>query len=94
MEQVIQGALQDPQCRKYDTPTNAASQKDVSGGWFNAGDYNKYTPWTANYIVDMLKAYKENPLAWGDDYNLPYSGNSIPDLIDEVKWGMDYLLKL
>ncbi|GGK22298.1 hypothetical protein GCM10007962_15570 [Yeosuana aromativorans] len=42
----------------------------------------------------MLKAYKENPLAWGDDYNLPYSGNSIPDLIDEVKWGMDYLLKL
>ncbi|WP_117881606.1 glycoside hydrolase family 9 protein [Aureibaculum luteum] len=86
--------LQDSQCRKFDTPNDASSQKDLSGGWYDAGDYNKYTSWTANYIVSLLKAYKKNPDAWGDNYNLPYSGNGIPDLIDEVKWGLDYLLKL
>lgn len=42
----------------------------------------------------MIKAYKQNPDAWGDDYNLPYSGNGAPDIIDEIKWGLDHLLKL
>jgi len=88
------GNLQDTQCRRYDAPNDASTQRDLSGGWFDAGDYNKYTPWTANYIVDLLKAYTENPNAWNDDYNLPYSGNDIPDVMDEVKWGLDYLLKL
>jgi len=86
--------LQDAECRKYDTPNNASSERDLSGGWYDAGDYNKYTPWTANYIVDMIKAYDENPNAWGDNYNLPYSGNGMPDIIDEIKWGLDYLMKL
>jgi len=88
------GTLQDTQCRRYDTPSNTSSEKDLSGGWYDAGDYNKYTTWTANYIIDLLKAYKENPSAWNDNYNLPYSGNGIPDILDEIKWGLDYLLKL
>jgi len=88
------GPLQDTQCRKYDAPNNASTEKDLRGGWYDAGDFNKYTSWTANYIVDLLKAYKENPNAWGDNYNLPYSGNGTPDIIDEIKWGLDYLLRL
>ena len=66
----------------------------MTGGWFDAGDYFKYTPWTAGYVMMMLKAYRDNPTAWTDDYNLPESGNQIPDLLDEAKYGMDYLLKL
>ncbi len=88
------GNLQDTQCRKYDAPNSVSTERDLSGGWYDAGDYNKYTPWTSNYIVDMIRAYKANPDAFGDDYNLPYSGNSIPDLVDEIKWGLDFLLKL
>ncbi len=88
------GTLQDTQCRKYDTPTNASSEKDLSGGWYDAGDYNKYTPWTSSYIIDMIRAYKQNPNVWGDNYNLPYSGNGTPDIVDEIKWGLDHLLKL
>ena len=88
------GNLQDTQARRWDSPNDATTEKDLSGGWYDAGDYNKYTTWTANYIVDLLKAYQEQPNAWTDDYDLPYSGNGIPDIIDEIKWGMDHLLRL
>jgi endoglucanase len=88
------GPLQDKNCRIYNDHNNAATEKDLSGGWYDAGDYNKYTPWTANYIVALLHSYKENPSLWTDDLNIPESGNGIPDLMDEVKWGMDWLLKM
>ena len=45
-------------------------------------------------MVDLMKAYLENPDAWADDYNIPESGNGIPDMLDEAKWGIDHLLRL
>ncbi|MEL7146186.1 MAG: glycoside hydrolase family 9 protein, partial [Bacteroidota bacterium] len=69
-------------------------EKDLRGGWYDAGDYNKYTPWTSSYVIEMLRAYEENPDVWADNYCLPYSSNGIPDLIDEAKWGLDYLMRL
>ena len=88
------GPLQDKNCRLYNDRNNPATERDLSGGWYDAGDYNKYTNWTANYIVEMMKAYIENPDAWGDDYNIPESGNGIPDLLDEAQWGIDHLLRM
>jgi endoglucanase len=86
--------LQDKNCRYYLTPTSASSEKDVHGGWYDAGDLNKYTNWTAGYIMSLLLAYDENPAIWTDDYKIPESNNGVPDILDEVKWGMDYLLRL
>lgn len=86
--------LQDSKARAYNDMGNAATEKDVSGGWYDAGDYNKYTNWTSSYVVQMMLAYLEKPEAWGDDYNLPESGNKIPDLLDEAKWGIDHLLRM
>ena len=88
------GPLQDKNCRLFSDKTNPAKELDLSGGWYDAGDYNKYTNWTANYVVEMMKAYLENPNAWGDNYNIPESGNGIPDLLDEAKWGIDFLLRM
>lgn len=88
------GTLQDKQARQYNQSNNAATELDLSGGWYDAGDYNKYSNWTANYIVDFMRAYLEAPGAWGDDYGIPESGNNIPDLLDEAKWGIDHLLKM
>ena len=59
--------LQDKNARQYNKTGDASSELDVSGGWYDAGDYNKYTNWTANYVVDFIRAYLENPGAWGDD---------------------------
>ena len=85
---------QDKKARLFTDSTNAATERDVSGGWFDAGDFNKYTVWNGNYIEMLLRAYLEKPKAFTDDYNIPESGNGIPDILDEVKWGMDHLLRM
>ena len=86
--------VQDKRARAFNDKSNAAKEKDVSGGWYDAGDYNKYTNWTASYVVQMMLAYLEKPEAWADDYNIPESGNGIPDLLDEARWGIDHLLRM
>lgn len=85
------GAGQDSEARLFSAPGNEATERDLRGGWYDAGDYNKYTNWTADYVIGLLHAYLENPAAWGDDFNIPESGNGIPDILDEVKWGLDSL---
>ena len=85
------GPLQDHNCRLFNDKNNAATERDVWGGWYDAGDLNKYTSWTAGYVLTLLRAYAENPTIWSDDYNIPESGNGIPDLLDEAKWGLDFL---
>jgi hypothetical protein len=87
------GPLQDAQCRLVSQPT-AATEKDLRGGWFDAGDYNKYVNFTLAPISDLLFAYQQNPSIWPDDWDLPESGNGVPDLLDEVKWELDWLLRM
>lgn len=88
------GPLQDHNARLYNDKSNAATEKDLWGGWYDAGDLNKYTSWTAGYVQSLLRAYVENKPAFGDDYQIPESGNGVPDIVDEAKWGMDYLIRL
>ncbi|MDR1761613.1 MAG: glycoside hydrolase family 9 protein [Bacteroidales bacterium] len=88
------GELQDKNCRKWGSADDASTERDVQGGWYDAGDFNKYTNWTADYINYLLLAYEENPSAWTDDFGIPESGNGIPDIIDEVLFGIKHLLRL
>jgi len=88
------GPLQDAECRLYSTKTDISTQRDLRGGWYDAGDYNKYTSWTADYIIQLLMTYKENPSIWTDDFGIPESENGISDLLDEIKYGLDHLLRL
>jgi endoglucanase len=93
------GPGQDPQTRPWQTRhefgKNEASEiKDLHGGWFDAGDYNKYTSWTARNVIVLLRAYCENPTAFGDDSGVAESGNGVPDILDEVKWALDWLERM
>jgi len=85
---------QDRNARPYDSPDDATNERDLSGGWYDAGDFNRYTRWSANYVVELLHAWRENPAVWGDDFGLPESGNGIPDLLDEVRWGVAWLSRM
>ena len=85
---------QDANTRYVHDKTNVALEKDLSGGWFDAGDYNKYVTFTHNTIHSLLWAYQENPGAFSDGWNIPESGNGIPDILDEIKWELDWLLKM
>ncbi len=86
--------LQDLNCRSVGDPTNAATEKDLSGGWHDAGDFNKYVNFAWAPVHDLLFAYQENPSVFDDSNNLPESGNGIPDLLDELKYELDWLLKM
>jgi len=85
---------QDPEARLFSRPKDASTERDLRGGWYDAGDYNKYTSWTANYVTSLLGAYLENPSVWTDDFGIPESGNGTPDILDEVKWGLDWLERM
>ena len=44
---------------------------------------------------EILFAYEVNPMAWTDgQLQIPESGNGVPDILDEVKWGTDWLKKM
>ena len=72
----------------------AAKPRDLSGGWHDAGDYNQYVNFTDDALHSLLEAYARQPSLWGDDLGLPESGNGLPDLLDEIAWGFDWLLSM
>jgi hypothetical protein len=89
----VDGAAHMGKCYLYSDATKT-QDKDLHGGWWDAGDFNKYTNWGAEDIIELIRAYEDNPAAFGDDTNIPESGNGIPDLLDEVKWELDFLVRM
>jgi hypothetical protein len=85
---------QDKAAQLYIDGQARGQPRDVHGGWHDAGDYNKYVPFTLDVIMCLLMAYEFNPAAFTDNWNIPESGNGIPDLLDEVKWECDWLLRM
>ena len=88
------GAGQDSQAHLFSAKTDESTVRDLQGGWYDAGDFNKYTAWASGYIEEMLLAYRELPQAFTDDYNIPESGNGIPDILDEAMWGIAWLKRM
>ena len=93
-EAAFLNSLQDAQCRYIYEQSNASLEKDLTGGWFDAGDYNKYVTFALSTVSDLLWSYRENPQAYGDNWNIPESENGIPDILDEVKVELDWLMKM
>ena len=71
------------------------SWKDVHAGWHDAGDYGKYIPSATSAMASQVLAYELVPEAFSDDqWNLPESGNSVRDILDELKWEADFVWRL
>lgn len=77
-------------------PTLDSTFINVVGGWHDASDYMQYVTTSANATYQMLFAYLKNPEAFGDEYDKDGNkgANGIPDILDEAKWGIDWLLKM
>ncbi|UCE07613.1 MAG: glycoside hydrolase family 9 protein, partial [bacterium] len=77
-------------------PMPDSTNIDVVGGWHDAADYLQYVTTSANATFNLLFAYRENPASFEDKFDnngLP-GANGIPDVLDEAKWGLDWLLKM
>ncbi len=67
---------------------------DVSGGWHDASDYGKYVVPASVTAADLMLAYEFYPQGFSDSNNIPESGNKIPDILDEAKYGIEWMLKM
>ena len=69
---------------------------DVSGGWHDASDYLQYSSTSANATYHLLMAYRDFPNVFADEKlaNGLDGKNKLPDVLDEAKWGLDWLLKM
>lgn len=77
-------------------PDTDSTLIDVTGGWHDASDYLQYVATSANAVLQMLFAWMQNPSAFLDRFDKDgYPGeNRIPDILDEAKWGLDWLVKM
>lgn len=76
----IQGAWQESSPKKT---------VDMRGGHYDAGDYIKFTLNEAYVAWHLLTAYQENPSL----FVKVQSASSLPDVLDEAKYSLDYLAK-
>jgi hypothetical protein len=88
------GPHQDRDAHDVTDRENDAKARDLSGGWFDAGDTNKYVTFAVQPVHQLLTAFGANPAVFTDDYGIPESANGIPDLIDEVRWETNWLKKM
>lgn len=82
--------------RSFYGPMPDSTFVDVSGGWHDAGDQLKYLITGSNATARMLLAFELAGDRFGDGTNaLGQPGaNGIPDVLDEAKWGLDWLHKM
>jgi endoglucanase len=65
------------------------------GGWYDAGDYNKYVVNSGISVYELLAAYEHFPAFFKSlAVGLPESGNGVPDLLDEVHWNLAWMLTM
>lgn len=71
------------------------TRKDTTGGWHDAGDYNKYVVNAGVTVGTMLRAWEDFGVRIRRiRLDIPESGGRIPDYLAEIKWEIDWLLKM
>ena len=69
--------------------------KDATGGWYDAGDYGKYIVNSAITMGALLKAWEDfqrviEPIG----LQIPEAGGALPDYLDELRFQLDWMLKM
>ncbi|RAZ34482.1 glycosyl hydrolase family 5 [Microbacterium sp. SMR1] len=73
---------------------------DVRGGWYDAGDHGKYVVNGGIAVAQVMSAYERAVAAGTADalgdstLAVPERGNGIPDILDEARWQMEFLLRM
>jgi endoglucanase len=93
-----------PACHVAGTPnpdaqghasSGLSGMRDGSGGWHDAGDYGKYVVNSGITTGELLWTYELYASQVGNiSLSLPESGNPTPDLLDEGRWNLEWMLKM
>jgi endoglucanase len=84
----------------YGEPWTCDYTLDVTGGWYDAGDFGKYVVNGGISVAQLMSAYERalhvegaSPALLGDGVlAIPEAGNGIPDILDEARWELEFLL--
>ena len=76
--------------------------RDVTGGWYDAGDHGKYVVNGGFSVALLMSEYERNQHARTGDrraladgtLRIPESANGVPDVLDEARWELEWMLKM
>lgn len=97
------GHLQDAEARMYfsDEFHDEGGIIDVSGGWYDAGDFGMYIPPSAVTVAQLMLAYELSPegfyrgqLMFPHGVDQAYGDMEIPDLLLEVRFNLEWMEKM
>jgi len=77
----------------YDSP--GSDYISAPKGWYDAGDYGKYIVSSGITVYTLLALYTHFPGYFASlSLNIPESSNSTPDILDEVRWNLEWMLAM
>jgi len=93
------GVYNRPVCHLADGTFHVTAESagviSAAGGWHDAGDYGKYVVNAGVSVGTLLMAYEVFPERFSaDDIGIPESGNKVPDILDESRYELEWLLKM
>ncbi|MDD2419041.1 MAG: glycoside hydrolase family 9 protein [Bacteroidales bacterium] len=81
-----------------DHPARTGEKIDVRGGWHDATDYLQYQTTSATTVYHMMFAWEQlqDKSVFKDKFDAAGrpGANGIPDILDEIRWGLDWLMKM
>jgi endoglucanase len=85
-----------------DTSSPCSAPMNLVGGWYDAGDHGKYVVNGGFAVSQMLSSWERTVTekdAPGNGFRdgqlqVPEKGNSVPDVLDEARWELEWMLKM
>ena len=79
----------------FHTTAESTGVVAAAGGWHDAGDYGKYVVNAGISVGTLLLAYEMFPEKFAaDNIGIRESGNGVPDILDETRFELEWLLKM
>ena len=74
--------------------SDPSTHLDLVGGWYNAGDLGKYSHMEAIAVAYMMLVHELRPRVDVVTMNIPETGNGVPDVLNQARFGLEFLLKM
>jgi len=80
---------------EFHTSSGKQGERDNIGGWHDAGDYGRYVVNSGISTGTVLWAWEiYGPKLKNIRLNIPESGNGTPDILNEARWNLEWMLKM
>ena len=79
----------------FHASSGRTGERDNIGGWHDAGDYGRYVVNSGITTGSLLWAWEfYSPSLKKMTLNIPESGNGTPDILNEIRWNLEWMLKM